>query len=74
MDLENSKLEKLVVKAQQGDGVAMSTLISMFYPLIRKNSYINGELNEDCVQELTIRLIIAIRRFKFIKKNTSQSF
>ncbi len=68
MGIEDKKKElvSLVKKAQKGDMEAMNNLVIRFQKLILKNSYINGKLNEDCIQELSIELIRSIKRFKFI--------
>lgn len=70
MNIENKEIT-LLIKAQAGDKEAMNELISMFYPLIRKNSYINNKLDQDCIQELTIKLIQAIQNFKCIEEKTA---
>ena len=54
-----------IKKAQQGDGEALRELIEMFQPLVIKNSIINGRFDEDCFQELSIKLIKCIRNFEF---------
>lgn len=63
---KKKELIELVTKAKNGDANALNTLIKMFQGLIIKNSYINGKLYEDCVQELNIELIKSIKRFNFI--------
>lgn len=62
----NSKtFENLVNKAQNEDGKSMEILLDMFKPLIYKHSVIDGRLDEDCFQELNIKLIKCVKNFKY---------
>lgn len=67
-EVKGKELVTLIAKSKEGDKEALNTIISMFQNLIVKNSYINGKLDEDCVQELKIELIKSIKRFEFIEK------
>lgn len=62
---KGKELVNLIKKAKNGDINALNTIISMFQSLIVKNSYINGKIDEDCIQELNIELIKSIKRFEF---------
>ena len=54
------KLHELVI---DNDEEATKELIETFQPLIYKNSYINGNLDLDCVQELNIKLYNCAKKF-----------
>ncbi|MCG8538470.1 MAG: helix-turn-helix domain-containing protein [Clostridia bacterium] len=43
----------------------MEKVIEIFKPIIYKNSFTQGEFDEDCFQELNIELIRCIEKFKF---------
>lgn len=58
-------IETLVKKAQEKDTEAIDSLLLMFQPLMKSNSYINGRLNDDFLQELSIEFLKIIERFKF---------
>ncbi|CAM3299139.1 RNA polymerase factor sigma-70 [Filibacter tadaridae] len=58
--------------AQSGDTKAMEELIKMFMPVLCKNSFINGNLDKDCLQELTIKFIKSVQKFKF--RETESNF
>ncbi|MCT4508246.1 MAG: helix-turn-helix domain-containing protein [Tepidibacter sp.] len=58
-------IEELVKRAKNKDEEAINILLSMFQPLIRKRSYINGKLNEDLSQELNLEFLKCVERFKF---------
>lgn len=61
-------LKKLHELANDNDDEAMNELIKRFQPLIYKNSYISGNLDLDCVQELNIKLYNCVRKFSFETK------
>ncbi|GAB6086064.1 helix-turn-helix domain-containing protein [Alkaliphilus crotonatoxidans] len=63
--MENREIREIIEKAQEGDKAAVEKIIEMFKPLMIRNSYINGVFNEDCYQELCIRLINCIHSFHF---------
>lgn len=52
-------------KAQNGDEDSIKEILKEFEPLIYKNSFINGRFDQDCFQELNIKLIRCIKQFKF---------
>lgn len=58
-------IETLVKKAQEKDTEAIDSLLLMFQPLMKSNSYINGRLDDDFLQELSIEFLKIIERFKF---------
>lgn len=52
--------------AQSGDQVSLKKIVEMYQPCIYKNSIVNGKIDDDCFQELNIKLIQCIKRFKII--------
>ena len=67
--MENMELEELFVLANNGDYFALDMLIDKFKPCLIKNSIINGIFDEDCFQELNIKLINCIYNFTFNPNN-----
>ena len=65
MTTANKNIEELIKEAQSGNETAMNELLQSFKPLLITNSYVDGKLNEDCLQELSIEFIKSVRRFKF---------
>lgn len=63
--MSDKDFENLFRNAQNGDLKSLEMIITMFMPCIHKNSYINGVLDDDCLQELTLKLISCISRFIF---------
>ena len=58
-------MKQLIEKAKAGDGESIQTFLNLFDQFMIKNSYINGCFNDDCYQELRIRLIECIKRFQY---------
>lgn len=65
--MTNREIKKVVEMAQEGDQKSLEMLLKLFSPLIVKHSCIEGEFNEDCFQELSIRLINCIGKFQVPK-------
>lgn len=63
--MEDHEFKKLIYLAKTGDINAIERAIEMFKPCINKNSFINGEFNEDIFQELNIELIRCIKKFGY---------
>lgn len=63
--MEDCEFKELVCLAKAGDINALKKAIEMFSPCINKNSFINGEFNEDIFQELNIELIRCIKKFVY---------
>ncbi|KAB3530332.1 helix-turn-helix domain-containing protein [Alkaliphilus pronyensis] len=61
--MDDKNLRKVLNKAQKGDEEALNTIIDLFQPLLHKNSFVGGEFNEDCYQELIIKLMKCIKSF-----------
>lgn len=57
-------LKVLHNKALQGDKEAFLEMIQLFKRKLYKTSYVNGQFNEDCYQELNITLLRSIKKFK----------
>ncbi len=71
VNMNDIEFRSLFEAAQKGDSKAAKEIIDMFMPSMYKNSFINGNLDDDCLQELTIRFINCIRNFNF---NTNKDF
>lgn len=63
--MNETDFKVLFEKAQSGDSNAMEELIKMFMPVLYKNSYINGSLDKDCLQELIIKFMKSVHKFSF---------
>ncbi|EOD01406.1 helix-turn-helix domain-containing protein [Caldisalinibacter kiritimatiensis] len=63
--MDDKLIKELFQSAKKGNEKALEQLLIIFNPIIYKNSYINGEFDEDCYQELRIKLIDCIKNFKF---------
>lgn len=56
--------ECLLLSAKAGNGDAITTILQMYRPLLLKYAIIDGVLDEDLYQELSIILLKAIKLFK----------
>lgn len=56
--------KELLLRAQAEDQQAKEKLLSLYQPLLMKESVINGVFDEDVYQELCITLLTCIKRFK----------
>ncbi|MCR1899967.1 helix-turn-helix domain-containing protein [Irregularibacter muris] len=63
--MSNYDLKELYELAKKDDEEAIKEIIDKFEPLTYKNSYINGEVDPDCIQELHIKLYNCIKNFDF---------
>lgn len=63
--MEDHEFKELITLAKIGDINALEKAIEMFKPCINKNSFVNGEFNEDIFQELNIELIRCIKKFAY---------
>ncbi|QUH19526.1 helix-turn-helix domain-containing protein [Alkaliphilus sp. B6464] len=63
--MEDRELRKVFHNAQNGDKDSIQKILEMFQPLVHKNSFIDGKFDEDCFQELNIKLINCIKSFEF---------
>ena len=64
MKVSNKELKDLIVKAQAGDNEAMTDILELYMPLINKHSYIDGRIDEDLRQEILLKIIMNIGKFK----------
>ena len=56
--------ECLLLSAKAGNEDAITAILQMYRPLLLKYAVINGRLDEDLYQELSIILLKAIKLFK----------
>mgnify|MGYP000307261189 FL=1 len=56
--------EQMLRRAKGGDQEAVTSILLMYRPLLLKYAVINGRLDEDLYQELSIILLKAIKLFK----------
>ncbi|MCY6372795.1 helix-turn-helix domain-containing protein [Clostridium ganghwense] len=63
--MSDKKFEELVILAHKGDTYALNEILKKFKPCLIKNSIINGKFDEDCFQELNVKLINCIYKFTF---------
>ena len=54
----------LIVEAQKGNNEAMTEIIEMYMQVVNKNSYIDGRIDEDLRQEILLKIITNIGKFK----------
>ncbi|MFZ5968592.1 MAG: helix-turn-helix domain-containing protein [Bacillota bacterium] len=63
--MENkASLKVLYDKVLQGDKESVLEMVQRFKRRLYKTSYVNGQFNEDCFQELNIKLFRSIKKFK----------
>ncbi len=62
--MKDKSLENLYKKARTGDKQALEKIIEYFNPLLCNYSIINDKFDEDCYQQLCVRLILCIKNFK----------
>ncbi len=55
--------ERTLDAAQKGDEEAMMKLLTMFRPILVQYSMINRRFNEDLMQSLVLKFMMAVRRF-----------
>ena len=56
--------KELLLRAQAEDQQAKEKLLSLYQPLLMKESVINGIFDEDVYQELCITLLTCIQRIQ----------
>lgn len=57
-------LTEELLSAQNGDTLAIESILTKFSPLMHKKSWQTGKYDEDCYQECSIALYLAIFKFK----------
>lgn len=63
--MDNKLIKGLFQSAKEGNEEALERLLILFDPIIYKNSFIDNKFDEDCYQELRIKLIECIKNFEF---------
>ena len=58
------EFEELLLRAQANDQWAKETLLSLYQPLLMKESVVNGVFDEDLYQELCVTLLNCIKHFR----------
>lgn len=51
------------MSAKTGDSSAMEELLHMYYPLLYKESVVNGIFDEDLLQELCLMFLKCVAKF-----------
>ena len=59
------EFQSLLLAARSGEESSIVRIFEMYEPLIRKESEINGTVNEDLYQEQCIMLLKCIKMFSF---------
>ncbi|MCC8026651.1 MAG: helix-turn-helix domain-containing protein [Clostridium sp.] len=54
----------LMLRAKENDRTAIGELLSMYRPLLLKESIVDGIFDEDLYQELCLTLLSCIRKFR----------
>lgn len=72
--MSDHDLRELYELAKEDDEQAIKEIIDKFEPLIYKNSYINGKIDPDCIQELMIKLYNCIKNFEFKTKEEVEKY
>lgn len=62
--MEDTLFRELYERARLGDETSINELIKLFNNVLIKYSIIDGKIDEDCMQELTLRLIKCIKSFE----------
>lgn len=58
------EFREILEKAKNGDKTCKEEIWKLYLPLLYKCSMINGLFNEDLFQELSVTLILCIKKFK----------
>ena len=56
--------QELIIRAKRGENSAIEELLEMYRPLLTKESFVEGVLDEDLYQELCYRFIQCIDKFE----------
>ena len=59
--------ERLLLKAKEGNAVAVLKILEIYKPLLIKIAIVNGRFDEDLYQELVSTLLQCIQRFQIIE-------
>ena len=55
---------ELLICAKAGDNEAAERILTMYQPILGKESALDGALDEDLYQELWLQLFLCIRKFR----------
>lgn len=66
---ENETFGDLLKAALNGDEFAMNCVLQRIDPIVRHNSIVNKELDEDLYQIIMMRVIQRIRKFEIRDEN-----
>lgn len=58
------EFEELLLHAQANDQRAKETLLSLYQPLLMKESIVHGVFDEDLYRELCVTLLNCIKHFR----------
>lgn len=61
--MDHTAFKSLCQSVKEGNEDAIKEMLNMFEPLLYKHSIIDGAFDEDCYQELRIKLIECINKF-----------
>lgn len=56
--------KELLIRAQGGDQQAKEEILSLYQPLLLKESMVHSFFDEDVYQELCVTLLTCIQRFR----------
>ena len=61
--MTKEEFRKVLTGAVQGNREDMGKIMEQYMPLIEKNSYVNGRLDEDLRQHLLLHIFLHIKKF-----------
>lgn len=62
--MSKRSFKELIERAIDGDHLAMEELIEIYTPLLKFHSRNYGYIDDDCLQYLKLRVVMAIPKFK----------
>ena len=61
---KNMSFKELIIEAQKGNNESITEIIEMYMQVVNKHSYIDGRIDEDLRQEILLKIITNIGKFK----------
>ena len=61
---KNMSFKELIIEAQKGNNESITEIIEMYMQVVNKHSYIDGRIDEDLRQEILLKIIMNIGKFK----------
>lgn len=61
--MNKEAFRSILTGAVSGNNEDLEKILQLYMPLIEKNSYLNGNLDEDLKQYLMIHIALQIRKF-----------